>query len=295
MDQEIIDFYLQTSSFTELGLYKRFAQNLPDNINELCVLQRRQTIHPVGLINRDNRDRVDKLFGNLSEVPVTRLNFEEDYFPTALSMFAELLRLNPEYTINRRAKDKIHITCRGQAIMLAATLKAKHIPARVRSGFAWYVKRNGENADHWITEYYNKELAKWILVDADVHCLDDIEFDTNNISQDEFLTSAEAYIKLRKGKLKEDEISFASNPIIYGIKAAVRGLMYDYNALMNNEIILSQQPRYIDIQKGDINEDDLKELDNLAELLMESDLNFYKMKNLWENNCKFSVMRGGLN
>ena len=32
------------------------------------------------------------------------------YFPTDQSMIAELLRKNPNYDINREAKDKIHIT-----------------------------------------------------------------------------------------------------------------------------------------------------------------------------------------
>lgn len=36
---------------------------------------------------------------------------------TAQSMIAELLRKNPNYDIKREAKDKIHIICRGQAIL----------------------------------------------------------------------------------------------------------------------------------------------------------------------------------
>ena len=34
------DFYILTSEFTELGFYREFARNLPDDINELCLLQR---------------------------------------------------------------------------------------------------------------------------------------------------------------------------------------------------------------------------------------------------------------
>ena len=132
MKKEICEFYKKTSPFTELGLYRDFARNLPDDINELCILQRKQTIHPVGLLNPATRMEKDGFWGDLSQVPLTRLNFEEDWFPNALSMFAELLRLNPEYSVNRSAKDKIHITCRCQAIMLAATLKAKGIPPNFR-------------------------------------------------------------------------------------------------------------------------------------------------------------------
>ena len=46
-NKEILEFYKQTSQFTDLGYYKDFAKNLPNDIEELCVLQRMQIIHPV--------------------------------------------------------------------------------------------------------------------------------------------------------------------------------------------------------------------------------------------------------
>lgn len=61
----------------------------------------------------------------MTEVPVTRLEYEDDIFPTAQSVIAELLRKNPNYDIKREAKDKVHVTCRRQAILLASILKAK--------------------------------------------------------------------------------------------------------------------------------------------------------------------------
>lgn len=45
MDDKILEFYKQTSTFTNLGYYKEFAKSLPDNIEELCALQRMQTYH----------------------------------------------------------------------------------------------------------------------------------------------------------------------------------------------------------------------------------------------------------
>lgn len=154
-NKEILEFYKQTSQFTDLGYYKDFAKKLPDDIEELCLLQRMQIIHPVAYKDKDIRSKSNCFWGDMTKVSVTRLDYEEDYFPTAQSMIAELLRKNPNYAINREAKDKIHITCRGQAILLASILKAKGISARVRSGFAPYIKYDGINYDHWITEYYD--------------------------------------------------------------------------------------------------------------------------------------------
>ena len=295
MKKEICEFYKKTSPFTELGLYRDFARNLPDDINELCILQRKQTIHPVGLLNPATRMEKDGFWGDLSQVPLTRLNFEEDWFPNALSMFAELLRLNPEYSVNRSAKDKIHITCRCQAIMLAATLKAKGIPARVRSGFAGYIKEDGEKRDHWITEWYDEKSGRWILTDADIHLDSSINFDPNDLPREIYLTGPQAYLKLRRGELTDKQVSFASWPVTYGLAAAIRGLFYDFHCLMNQEIIFLHQPEYVVFKDFNLSEEELKELDCLAELLSDPDRNFEKLRQIWEKEPKFRILRGGLN
>lgn len=138
----------------------------------------------------------------MTSVSETSLNYEN--FPTAQSMLSELLRRDSKYSMNRNIQDKIHVCCREQAILLASILKAKGIPARVRSGFANYVTTENSAGDHWITEYYNKEEDRWILVDADMYFTEDIkneygvDFNLLDISRDKFIFGAEAYLKLRK-------------------------------------------------------------------------------------------------
>ena len=92
----------------------------------------------VAFKDKEIRNKKDCFWGDMTKVPVTRLEYEDDIFPTAQSVIAELLRKNPNYTTKREAKDKVHVTCRSQAILLASILKAKGIPARARSGFAEY-------------------------------------------------------------------------------------------------------------------------------------------------------------
>ena len=55
--KEILEFYKQTSPFTDLGYYKEFAKNLPDNIEKLCLLQRIQIIHPVAFNDKNIRSK----------------------------------------------------------------------------------------------------------------------------------------------------------------------------------------------------------------------------------------------
>lgn len=232
----------------------------------------------------------------MTKVPVTRLNYEEDYFPTAQSMLAELLRRNDNYNVKREAKDKIHITCRGQAILLASILKAKGYAARARSGFAPYIKYDGVNYDHWITEYYNEEKGRWVLVDADEHCPDhEMGFDLNDIPRNQFIFGAEAYLGIRNSKYKKEEIYYASDPATLGLKAALRGLFYDFHSLMNDEIILLHMPKYIKDKNFELSEEEYQELDKLAILMLEPDKNFDELLRIWNSETKFRIMSGGLN
>lgn len=295
-NNEILESYKKTSLYTDLGLYKDFAQNLSDDIEELCVLQRKQIIHPVAFDDNDIRNKKDCFWGDMTKVPVTRLRYEDDIFPTAQSIIAELLRKNPNYNIKREAKDKVHVTCRGQAILLASILKTKGVPARVRSGFAEYIHYDGICYDHWITEYYDEKEKRWKLVDADEHCPDHkMGFDLNDIPYDKFLFGAVAYLGVRQNKYKPETILYASDPPTLGLKAAIRGLFYDFHSLMNNEIIFLHLPKYIQDKNFELSEDEYTELDNLANLMLNPNENFKQLQEIWNTTPKFRIMSGALN
>lgn len=296
MDKNILEFYKQTSLYTDLGYYNEFAKKLPDDIEELCILQRMQIIHPVAFKNKNIRNEKDCFWGDMTQVPVTRLEYEDDIFPTAQSVIAELLRKNPNYDVKREAKNKVHVTCRGQAILLASILKAKGIPARARSGFAEYIKYDGIYYDHWITEYFDEKENRWKLVDADEHCPDHkMGFDLNDIPYDKFLFGANAYLGMRKNKYKKEEILYASDPVTLGLKAAIRGLFYDFHSLMNNEIIFLHMPKYIQDKNFELSEEEYKELDELAEIMKKPNENFGRLQEIWNNTPKYRIMTGALN
>jgi hypothetical protein len=62
--EEILEFYKKTSPFTDLGYYKKFAQDLPNDIEQLCVLQRMQIIHPVAFRDKNIRTKKDCFWGD---------------------------------------------------------------------------------------------------------------------------------------------------------------------------------------------------------------------------------------
>lgn len=188
------------------------------------------------------------------------------------------------FSTKREAKDKVHVTCRSQAILLASILKAKGIPARARSGFAEYIHYDGICYDHWITEYFDEKENRWRLVDADEHCPDhEMGFDLNNIPYDKFLFSANAYLGVRQHKYKPKTILYASDPPTLGLKALIRGLFYDLHSLMNDEIIFLHMPKYIQDKKFELSEEEYKELDDLAKLMINPNENFSEIQEIWNN------------
>ena len=72
-------------------------------------------------------------------------------------------------------------------------------------------------------------------------------------------------------------------------------LFFDFHSLMNDEIIINFVPKYVLEKNFNLNEDELKELDELANLMLEPDNNFNKLYEIWNNNLKFRIMSGGLN
>lgn len=65
--------------------------------------------------------------------------------------------------------------------------------------------------------------------------------------------------------------------------------------LMNDEIIFLHMPKYIENKDFILSEKEYKELDNLAELLLNPDDNFDKLLEIWNTNTKFRIMYGALN
>lgn len=301
MDNEVLEFYKKTSCYTDLGLYKCFAINLPDDVKELSLLIRNQIIHPFVLCDEKERLNKNSFYGDMTKVEKTSLNFENDLYPSAIAMIAELLRRDSEFSCKRKIEDKIHVCCREHSILLTSILKAKGIPSRVRSGFANYVSDSTSSGDHWISEYYSYRDNRWILIDSDMYLSESIleeygiDFNLLDMPKEKFIYSADAYLKLRSGEYNKYDVYYASKPYIYGMKAALRALFYDYHSLMNDEITFLYMPKYILKKNFELSEEEFIELDILARLMLDPDKNFKELRKIWETVDKYRIMAGGIN
>ena len=149
--------------------------------------------------------------------------------------------------------------------------------------------------DHWINQYYNEKEDRWITFDADgfyEEC--GMPLSQYDMPKKSFDWVAEAYLNLRNGKTDGRQYIYADGLGTCALPALVRYLLYDFHALMNNEITYSFLPSYLDGKLDKLCEEELKELDQLAEWMKEPDVYFDELRMLWEQKRKFRILNSPL-
>lgn len=292
MKDDILKHYLEFSIYTDPGLYKNYLiKKLPDNIKEIGQLVRKQIIHRLTLKDGNTGSNADLRYGDMTKVPWYQ-QCQDDVLSTTSAILSEFFRRDKRgFVKDRKEKDKLILTCRFVAILMASILKSKGISTRVRSGFAPYFFK-GKSVDHWINQYWNKNEKKWINIDID-GCFQDLEFDPFDIPKSIFDFSADVWLNIRKKKISEKRFWNAGG--YDGLVAVAWELFYDFHSLMNNEIIYSYHPNFILLKNfKDLKEKQLKEVDELALLMRNPDENFYKLKKIWKTKRKWRLLKGGL-
>jgi len=280
MREEILEFYRQVSMYTNAGAYHEYFKSLPDDMEKLAHLIRSNIIHRVELMNaylgKEEKKDIKE------EYPWYRYRCEDDILLTAPAMMAELFRQDERgLVLNREIHDKIVVTCRYMSVLCASILKAKGYSCRVRSGFAPYFYEN-VSCDHWVVEYYNQTEKRWVVLDVDGEYHDD--------PTKKMIFASSAWNMVRHGKCDVNEFVHGSDT--RGLAMLARSLFFDFHSLMNDEISYLFLPTYIDTDEEflRLSNDELKELDHLAELLEEPDKNFDELRYLFRNDKKLRTI-----
>jgi hypothetical protein len=296
MQQGNLEHFLEYSIYTNPGLYRESLLKLPDDVRELGLLLRKNIIHRTTLVAGNTGTNADLRFGDMTKVPWWRQP-EDDILPTVSAMLAELYRRDDRgFVVYRTPENKLVVTCRFVAILMASILKTKGIPARVRSGNASYFnlgKLGKVSTDHWINQYWNKDQKRWVTIDVDGSLSLDDSFDPYDIPEGKFDFSAKAWLEIRSKKIDEDHFVNADGN--KGAMVVVWSLFHDFHSLMNDEIIYVQMPEYGTFKKfPKLTEVELSEIDELARLMLDPDENLDKLMEIWNTNRKFRLLQGGL-
>lgn len=298
LNTQLKEHYLSFGMFTYPGLYKqKLIDDMPSDVREIGLLIRKNIIHRTTLAAGNTGTNADLRFGDMTKMPWWRQP-EDDILPTAAAMLAELYRRDGRgFVPDRAVENKLVLTCRFVAILMATILKSKGIPARVRSGNAPYFEEHEElgkvSWDHWITQYWSGEQECWITIDVDGSLSLAEDFDPYDMPDGKFDFPGRAWLDVRSGKVAGDYFYNAGGE--RGFVVVAWSLFYDFHSLMNEENIYLHIPglvRWHEFPK--LTEKRLKEIDELAELMTDPDANFDQLKELYETKKEFRLVGGGL-
>lgn len=297
MNKNILEHYLNFSIYTNPGLYhEKLKNDLPDDIRQIGLLVRKNFIHRTTLSAGNTGTNADFKFGDMEKVPWYRQP-EDDILTTVSAMLTELYRRDDKGFINNREpRDKLVLTCRFVAIMMASILKSKGIPCRVRSGNAPYFdmwELGDVSTDHWINQYWHEKEKRWITIDVDGSLSLNDNFDPYDMPDGKFDFPADAWLNVRAGKV--DAQHFFNAKPERGLIVVLWSLFYDFHCLMGDEIIYIHQPifgRYEKFEK--LTDAELEKIDNLAKIMRKPDDNFNELVRVWETEKDFRLLTGGL-
>ncbi|MBN1116010.1 MAG: SUMF1/EgtB/PvdO family nonheme iron enzyme [Bacteroidales bacterium] len=269
-DTELLNFYCQYSTYTDPGDYEYLYENLPDSLPELCQLIKNQIIHPWSDLSKFRE-----------QIPLDRNN-EDLMYPTVKSILEGLLAYDslgiyPE----RKPKNRLLLTCRYNAVLLASILKYRGIPARVRYGFAPYIVPNF-HAAHAICEVWNTNENRWMLVDPSMNMVD--------FKRDKFEFSNDVWKKLQKKKISPDKYGITEYS---GECIVVDVLNYDLASLLGTEYTYFHYSPIIKQtfkNEGPLSIDQIKLINKISELMTSINAkSISKLKDVYENNPDIQI------
>lgn len=312
MDKKnILEYYKKPEKITNINKYTNFIEWLSDDIRVIFQTVQGLLIHGAWL--------------NFYGVNMNDYKYKDFYNIYIEEIIDKVLELdNSSLGIPRSPDKRIIVSCREYATLFCAILRAKGIPARCRCGFSSYLARDGYYEDHWICEYWNN--SRWIKVDPQIDPFQQSSLkswilnskDTSenikkiikalnplDLSNDDFITSGEAWLKCRKGIYDSNRFGIYGDATQYGIDSLyglwfVRGnLIRDFASLNKVETVplLNRienglnwdEWRLLSMRDSEMTDKDLELLDQIAELTIDIDNNFYKILEVYRNNQELQV------
>ncbi len=270
----ILEYYANHSPLTDPGEYVAMFDGLPEDPVDIAKIVQGVLIHKLTVAHY-----------NVDISPVQRA---EQYLRSVQERLKHYSQIDPKpMMVQRRPADRQVGVCRDFALLFIAMLRHKHIPARMRIGFAEYLVPNSPiKADHWIGEYWNADQERWILFDPQI---DDVQREATQITcnvsdlkQDvDFFLAGKAWTMARAGKAKSTYFRFSGR---WKGMPCIRGnLLHDFQAL--NKIELNPWDYWDDLSmraESALTAEDKALLDRIAALTTTTDDHFDEILELFD-------------
>ena len=274
-----LTYYTQHGRMSDPGTYVSLYENLPTSISELVKLVQGITIHVFWA----------ERYG--FKIPPERM--DELQLRSVERRLARTIELDPRPFNEPRSIDKKLLgNCRDHSLLLTSLLRHQGVPARARCGFGAYFMPN-HFEDHWVTEYWNQELSRWIFVDAQLDELQcnvmKIPFDTLDVPRDQFIVGGKAWQMCRSGEQDPDKFGIFD---MHGL-GFVRGNLVRDVASLNKMELLPWDCWGVILNEQLDNPDDLGALDEIAALTAEDVPEFEAVRSQYKSDPRL-FMNGEL-
>jgi len=150
------------------------------------------------------------------------------------------------------------------------------------------------STDHWFNQYWSDEKDRWVTIDVDGSLsLEKDIFDPYDVPTEKVDFAADAWLGVRSGKTEAKHFYNAGG--FRGLRVILWSLAYDFHSIMNDEIIYNHGFTFseLDAFKA-LTKKELKEIDDLAELMQDIDGNFKELTDIWNNSKRFRLLAGSL-
>lgn len=257
--------YLEYSTYTDPGEFEFLYNNLPESIEDICALIKKQLIHPFDI----------EKFGNA--IPRERA-YKDRAITTVEQMLKELFARDSSGLVpTRHPQDRLVVACVHHSLLLASILRHQGIPVRLRAGHAKYIGDDSSvRVTHVICEVWDAQRDTWILVDPDRHKI--------NFDRQEFEFACETWYKLRNQSIDKKYYISRYNSVD---QAAAHLVWLDLSYVTGAEEPYWNDPPIVTKIAKSINElsnAEMQLLDDIAELLKSPDNNVDDLKNMKQNN-----------
>ena len=270
-----LTYYSQQGPMSDPGEHAHFFEDLPDSLADLAQMVRGVTVHVFWA------DRYGL------KVPAERM--DELQLRSLERRLARTLELEARPLNQLRGLDKRLLgNCRDHSLLLASLLRHQGIPARARCGFgAYFMPDHFE--DHWVTEYWNREQDRWVLVDAQLDAIQrkilGIGFDPLDVPRDQFIVGGKAWQMCRSGAQDPDKFGIFD---MHGL-GFVRGNLVRDVAALNKMELLPWDCWGVILHEQIDDPDDLCMLDEVAALTARDEPNFEAVRSSYEADARLHV------
>ncbi len=223
---DALSYYAAHSPITDPKAYAHLFKNLPSQVQDLCRVVQGVLFHYGE--------------GGMYGVEVHPERTARDEARDVPTMLAKLLAYDDRpLTEARPPEARLVGCCRDFAMLLCSLLRHQGVPTRVRYGFSLYFTPT-LGCDHVITEYWDRKVGRWVLVDPQQDTLhremNKLLFDPHDIPRDWFLSAGRAWQLARGGLINAQRFGYDRD--LTGIWVMQQYLVHDVTALNKLEMLI---------------------------------------------------------